>query len=254
MVKACAIRIGRFFFRTRNKTFPLLIIAAFSLAVPPKTILGSEYLGNLEDFLAIGVAFAGLTVRASVIGFSYIKRGGVNKQVYANTLVTSGIFALCRNPLYLGNMAIYSAIFLMHGDLRVIALGIFLYFGIYQCIILAEEAYLGEKFGDAYTQYCQQTPRWLPRLVGIGQRFSAATQNMNFNYRLVLAKDYSTVASTALALIFVESYEQLAAGAWVDNRATVLALALSAVGVGILAGIVRTLKKRNLLTGSGQAS
>jgi protein-S-isoprenylcysteine O-methyltransferase Ste14 len=254
MVKSYAIRIGRFFFRTRNITFPLLIVAAFSVAVPPGEIFGSARLENLKDFLAIGVALAGLAVRASVIGFSYIKRGGVNKQVYANALVTSGIFGLCRNPLYLANMAIYSAIFLMHGDPRVMALGILLFFGIYQSIIFAEEAYLSEKFGNAYADYCRRTPRWLPWISGIDQRFSAATQGMNFNYRLALVKDYSTMASTAWALIFAESYEQIAAGAWQDNRATVLALASSAVLVGAFAGIVRILKKRNLLTGPSRAS
>src|SRR3546814_20757943 len=74
-------------------------------------------------------------------------------------LVTGGIFGVCRNPLYLGNMLIYAGVFLMHGHPLVVALGIISYFLIYQSIIAAEEFFLRGKFGQAYADYRSEERR-----------------------------------------------------------------------------------------------
>ena len=66
--------------------------------------------------MAVLIAMSGLAVRGVVIGLAYIKRGGLNKKVYAANLVTEGMFSVCRNPLYVGNMLIYTGEFLMFGN------------------------------------------------------------------------------------------------------------------------------------------
>lgn len=201
------IRIGTFFFRYRNYAFPLIVLALCLTSPPPLDVMGSRSLGILKDVVALGLALAGLTLRAVVVGYAYIRRGGLNKRVHADDLVTGGIFALCRNPLYVGNVMIYSAIMLLHGSPWVVLTGIVLFVFIYQCIILAEEQFLSAKFGTAYLRYCATVPRWLPRL----GRFRQATQGMSFNLRRVVLKDYSTMASTLGGMAVVELWKYTAA-------------------------------------------
>jgi protein-S-isoprenylcysteine O-methyltransferase Ste14 len=83
-----------------------------------------------------------------------------SSRVYAKDLVTEGMFGVCRNPLYVGNMLVYIGIFLLHGDPLVAVAGIALFAFIYQCIVYAEEAFLEAKFADAYRAHCRDVPRW----------------------------------------------------------------------------------------------
>jgi protein-S-isoprenylcysteine O-methyltransferase Ste14 len=197
------IAIGNFFFKWRNYLFPLFVVALFIFRAPEPLFFGSIALEHLKDLAALGLVILGLAIRGIVIGFAYIKRGGMNKKVYADTLVTEGMFVLCRNPLYLGNMTSIIGIFLLHGDLLVVAIGCATYIFIYQCIIFAEEAYLQKKFGKDFTQYCKKTPRWFP----VVSRFKKATKKMAFSWKRVMVKDYSTIATTLIAAAAVELYE-----------------------------------------------
>jgi protein-S-isoprenylcysteine O-methyltransferase Ste14 len=228
-MKPLMIHIGNFFFTWRNKTFPLIILALFVLAVPPTELFGSESMELVKDAFALMVTLSGLAVRACVIGYAYIKRGGLNKKVYAENLVTEGMFSLCRNPLYLGNVLIYAGVFLMHGNGLVMLLGMGSYLFIYQCIIYAEEAYLANKFGDAYAAYCRDVPRWIPRL----SQFSAATEGMAFNIKRVIVKDYTTMAVAFITLALTEGYEYLA-GYGIETHQTYLAFLLSVI---VLSGL-----------------
>jgi hypothetical protein len=47
--------------------------------------------------LGFVISLVGQLVRILTIGLDYIKRGGKKKTVYAEKLVTTGIFAHCRN-------------------------------------------------------------------------------------------------------------------------------------------------------------
>ena len=117
-----------------------------------------------------------MLLRALVIGFAYIKRGGKNRQVYADNLVTEGMYVLCRNMLYVGNMLIYFGVFLLHGAPSIIIVGTLLFYFIYICIIATEENFLRNKFGEQYENYAAVTPRWF---IKIG-RFKRATIDMHF--------------------------------------------------------------------------
>jgi protein-S-isoprenylcysteine O-methyltransferase Ste14 len=238
-MKPSMIRIGNFLFRYRNQAFPALIVLLFLASPPPGDIAGSPRLEHIKDILALLVALSGLALRATVIGYAYIKRGGLNKKVYAEDLVTEGMFGICRNPLYVGNLLIYSAVFLMHGDPWVVSIGIASFLFIYQCIVYAEEDYLQRKFGDGYKAYCADVPRWLPRL----SKFGEAVEGMAFNLKRVIDKDYSTISSTLIGLASVEIYGYLARPDPSQGRAYLLLLAAFIALVSVTASVVRTLKK-----------
>ncbi len=162
--KPALVRIGDFFFKWRNHVFPVILLAIYLVFPPANRVAGSETLEVARDVAAVATVLAGLTVRSWVIGFAYIKRGGVGGKVYAADLVTSGLFGVCRNPLYVGNLLVIAGILLMHGDPWVITGGLALMLFIYHCIVAAEEWFLIAKFGSGYRAYCADVPRWGFRL------------------------------------------------------------------------------------------
>lgn len=206
------VRYGNFLFHHRNTLFPIVLVALF-IGFHPEYPRGSERLDRILDLIGIGVAMAGQALRVAVIGYVYIIRGGRNQRVYAEDLVTGGFFAHARNPLYLGNFLVLLGLFIIYNNLWVYALGI-AFFGLgYAAIVAAEEAYLKEKFGDAYLAYARDVPRWIPRLRGVRRSLSG----MRFNWRRVLLKEYgSTYAWTAGAIALLTA-ETLAHHAYAER-------------------------------------
>jgi protein-S-isoprenylcysteine O-methyltransferase Ste14 len=241
-MKNLMLKIGTFFFKYRNQAFPLIIAALFVSVPPTTTVGGSVQLERWKDFFALLVVAAGLLLRATVVGYAYIKRGGLNKRVYARDLVTEGMFGVCRNPLYVGNMLIYSGLFLFHGNPVVVVTGCLLFGFIYQCIIYAEEEFLADKFGEAYSEYCRDVPRWGLKLTA----FSASTQGMAFNFKRVIAKDYSTASSTLIALVATEFYRTAADSISEQEWSYAIVLLALFVSVIALTGLVSALKKRGV--------
>ena len=140
-------------------------------------------------------------------------------------------------------MLIYVGVFLMHGDPLVMMLGIGLFAFIYQAIILTEENYLRDKFGAGYEAYCRDVPRWVPRF----SLFSKAVDGMSFNFRKVIIKDYSTIATSLIAVILVEFYEEVAEMAALPNTGNlphIIILGGLLLSVGLVAGAIRIAKKR----------
>jgi protein-S-isoprenylcysteine O-methyltransferase Ste14 len=240
-MKSVMISVGNFLFRYRNQVFPLIIIALFLSAPPATEIAGSAALEKAANIAGWLIAGLGLLFRATVIGYAYIQRGGLNKKVYAKNLVTEGMFSICRNPLYVGNVLIYSAVFLIHGNLGVMIAGILLFCFMYQCIVYAEEAFLEDKFGEGYKAYCADVPRWIPRLA----KFSQATHGMAFNVKRVVAKDYSTASATLITLLLAEIYQHAINSAGPDKRHVLTLAALIAL-TGLATALVSRLKKRGV--------
>ncbi|MBB3963378.1 methyltransferase family protein [Rhizobium metallidurans] len=238
-MKNLMLKVGTFFFKYRNQAFPLIIVALFVAAPPTVSIFGSTELERWKDVVALVVILSGLVLRATVIGYAYIKRGGLNKRVYAKDLVTEGMFGVCRNPLYVGNMLVYSGLFLFHGNPLVVVVGCLVFAFIYQSIIYAEEEFLADKFGQGYRDYCRNVPRWGLKL----SAFASSTEGMAFNWKRVIAKDYSTMSSTLIAVVATEFY-RLAADSITEQEIS-YAVVLGALLVAVLAftGLTSSLKK-----------
>jgi len=78
-------------------------------------------------------------------------------------LQTDGPYSVCRNPLYFGSLsyALSVACFLKSAVFAatvVVAWVVYHHF-----VVRAEEHALGLRFGEDFTNYCQRTPRFLPR-------------------------------------------------------------------------------------------
>ena len=75
-------------------------------------------------------------------------------------LVTSGIFAWTRNPIYVALDLIFFGTFLVQG--RAVFLGLALALaGLLHYQIRREEKYLAGLYGDAYRAYCERVGRYM---------------------------------------------------------------------------------------------
>ncbi|WP_104666335.1 methyltransferase family protein [Ensifer adhaerens] len=234
------IAIGNFLFRFRNQLFPAAIVVLFLLMPPAALVLDNPVLTLAKDAAAILIILAGLALRATVVGYKYIQRGGLKKKVYAKDLVTEGMFGVCRNPLYVGNMLLYTGIFLLHGNPLLIVAGVSLFAFMYQCIVYAEEAFLLRTFGEAYRAYCRDVPRWMLRL----SNFSQSTEGMTFNIRRVVGKDYSTVSAAMIAILATEMYKLATYEPSGRNTGVLVVLGGAMALVGIATAVISYKKRR----------
>lgn len=202
------ITIGNFFFRYRNSLFIILYLLLF---VPSPPLFGTTIFG--PKFYVWAIVIGGLTtvigqlIRGATIGLAYIIRGGDKGKVYAENLVTEGIFNHCRNPLYVGNILMLLGVGILANSALYIAIVMPLFLFIYQAIVLAEESYLRNKFGDQFDSYCDRVHRWLPSFPRLGNTI----RSMKFHWKRWLIKEYNTqfVWLSGITLIVLFKYPQL---------------------------------------------
>jgi len=231
------IAIGNFLFRYRNGLGPVVFLLAILFGHPTYP-LDSARLNLWTDIAGALITLSGQIVRMLAVGYEYIERGGRNYRVYASTLVRGGMFGLCRNPLYVGNILICAGVVLIVNSYVFYAMALVLVLGGYLCIVAAEEAFLRGKFGAEYEAYCREVPRWIPRL----SAWSSATRGMRFNWRRVLMKEYSTIFMVLLLLCTLKLWSEYRIGGAVmlpSTQALAIALAIWAV----LYLTARTIKK-----------
>lgn len=76
-------------------------------------------------------------------------------------LVTTGVFALSRNPIYLGMVLLCLGIALVAGSLWLLLLTLAFAYVLEKGVIAQEETYLEAKFGEIYRRYKTRVRRWI---------------------------------------------------------------------------------------------
>ena len=78
-----------------------------------------------------------------------------------SALITTGIFRLSRNPIYLADLLILTGVSLIWGKFIGLILVPLLGWVLFRRFIAGEEARLREIFGEDYTAYTARTRRWI---------------------------------------------------------------------------------------------
>ena len=78
-----------------------------------------------------------------------------------SALVTGGVFALSRNPIYLGDALVLAGFLLINDGFLALPLVPAFMLLITRRYILGEEARILATFGDEYAAYCRHTRRWI---------------------------------------------------------------------------------------------
>jgi protein-S-isoprenylcysteine O-methyltransferase Ste14 len=228
------ISIGNFFFHYRNGLFPLV----YALLLFKSQPLLEDY--RVAALIGFVVAALGQALRAVTIGLEYIIRGGRKRQVYAEKLVQGGIFAHCRNPLYVGNFTIIVGIAIASNSLLFVSVAVPFFIFAYWAIIQAEENFLRGKFGQEFDDYCARVNRLLPSFAGLGQTLSS----MTFNWRRLITAEYGSAYIWLAAIILVTLKNVWLSGEYEARQPMVLGLWVS-FGVVTLCYVLARLSKKS---------
>ena len=189
---------GDLLFRWRGY-LPLVMLPLFALGLLdaglPQPVTGSI---RGVQVAAVAIALAGLTVRVIAIGTAAegtSERSTVNPR--ASCLRTTGLYSLVRHPLYAGNTitAIGLAAFTTCWHLPVIVLLLGLLY--HERIAAREEAFLEERFGNAFRSWADEVPAMLPLIT----RYRRS--DVPFGWRRPLGSEFHglmTIASVVFAL------------------------------------------------------
>jgi protein-S-isoprenylcysteine O-methyltransferase Ste14 len=232
-------RNGAWLFRWRSY-LPLVFIAVMIPAFQEfRYPFDSHAYHRIWEMFCFAITLVGLLIRCYTIGYVPKGTSGRNtKSQVADTLNTTGMYSVIRNPLYLGNffMMLGVNMFVRVWWVCVIyALAFWLY---YERIIMAEEAFLKDKFGEEYENYLRRTPVFIPNFK-LWQ-----PPILPFSLRNVMRREYSGFFGAIAAFTALEF-----AGEYVVQGAIVF----DPVWVGIFSfGLLvyltlRTLKKKTRL-------
>ncbi len=144
---------------------PLILIAMLVAGVGLQALLPLGWLSSVASGWRIGIGSVVSLVGLSVIvrAVQTLRRHATNVNPYqpSLTIVTSGIYARTRNPIYVGGITVtlgIALIFALDWLLLVQLPGwAVLHFG----VVLREERYLEGKFGGPYAAYKKAVRRYL---------------------------------------------------------------------------------------------
>jgi len=230
---------GNWFFRWRSY-LPLVMIGIFLLALGElECPSDNEEIDEPWELFCLTVSFLGLGIRIFTIGHTPNGTSGRStKGLVADSLNTTGIYSVVRNPLYLGNffMGLGPALFAQVWWLVLIYSLIFFIY--YERIIFAEEVYLSNKFGDEYLSWVNMTPVIVPKYRDYRKPI------LPFSVKNVLKREYNGF----FVVIVVFFVLKVAYGLIVEKEFEVDLMFAIILGVGFIVWItLRTLKKKTTL-------
>jgi len=146
--------LGAWLFRHRTVTALPISIALLTIPASPTPA------GKWLTVAGIAAVAAGELVRLWAV--RHIGAISRTRSDRLGPLVQSGPFAYVRNPLYLGNLALWTGFALTARLVWLVPLALVLLSAAYHAIVRWEESLLESRLGDAYRVYVRHVPRWIP--------------------------------------------------------------------------------------------
>jgi protein-S-isoprenylcysteine O-methyltransferase Ste14 len=227
-MKKWPLQLGKFLFRFRSFTPLPLIALTFVIFRPLSPAPAWTWVG-------LTLALLGEGIRVASVGFAGSGTSGRENFLKADSLNTTGLYSLVRNPLYWGNMLIFAGLLTVFAN--PVALGLFVVFLFlqYHFIVLAEESFLRELHGQEYEAYCRRIRRWLPRFD------RPASPARPFNLKKVLFKENDSCFNLLFASLLVLAWKERC---FFGRLRRPLPFAAAALALILLYLGVKVLKKR----------
>lgn len=149
----------------------ILIFPPLASVIAPLTAIALEWLwplGILPRAFSMSILLPGIAIllvsgALAVGGTRAFKTAGTNidPRRPALLIVTDGPYRFTRNPMYLGMVLLQIGLGLTFSlDWSLVTAPI-LWAVLHWGVVLPEEVYLSEKFGEQYATYLESTRRWL---------------------------------------------------------------------------------------------
>lgn len=129
--------------------------AAWPLVSPPANAV------HWLRFAAAAIAAAGIAVDVAAMLAMRRARTNILPHRGADRLVTDGVFAFTRNPIYVGNTLLLAGVGLALPSGWMVAGAWLAALLVDRLAIRREERHLSARFGPAYADYVARVPRWI---------------------------------------------------------------------------------------------
>ena len=113
-----------------------------------------------------------LIVIGIILWISAVIVGNLISEIKNNNLVTNGVFAIVRNPIYSACMFISSGIILFQNNVYLFIVPVLFYLYLTILLINTEEKWLKSLYKEEYENYCKNVNRCIPM-------FKAKNNNYN---------------------------------------------------------------------------
>jgi protein-S-isoprenylcysteine O-methyltransferase Ste14 len=136
------------------------VASSFSLPFPDVLIapLFENMLFSCAGVLANVLGLAGFALSLMSFGNSF--RVGIDNE-NPDELITGGMFASSRNPVYVSFFFFFSGLTLLHLNIASIALLLCFFVPVVHNQVLREEEFMKKQYGEQYTKYCEKIRRYL---------------------------------------------------------------------------------------------
>ena len=137
-----------------------LLLTAFGLFLKKKGFLNGGDFSGLK-FLAMIIGF--LLIFIGVVLWIYaviIQR--ISREISSGNLVTTGIYSVVRNPIYLAFLCVCTGILVPAHNVYLLIFPIIFYIFLTVLMKQTEEKWLLKKFGTEYAEYCKHVNRVIP--------------------------------------------------------------------------------------------
>jgi protein-S-isoprenylcysteine O-methyltransferase Ste14 len=123
-------------------------------------LLPAAYLSSARILAGILIVF-GLAI--VFVAKAQMKRVKTNIEPWKPTtaIIDDGIYAYSRNPIYIAMILVYIGFVIIINSVWVLLLLPAVYLVMHFGVILREEKYLAEKFGEEYLNYKNKVRRWI---------------------------------------------------------------------------------------------
>jgi protein-S-isoprenylcysteine O-methyltransferase Ste14 len=183
------VHLGGWLFRQRT-WLPLPLAAALIfIPAPPSSSRGPYWIAGLM------LIAAGEWLRLwSVHHIGAISRTRSDR---LGPLIASGPFALVRNPLYIGNIALWAGFSVIGGLLWLAPVVVLVLACEYHAIVRWEETLLETRLGDRYREYAARVHRWRPSWIDPAR----SEPDTTFSWRETLFSERGTLIAIAVGFV-----------------------------------------------------
>lgn len=137
--------------------FYLVFARALQLPLPTRQ---EFFQSDVTSWLGVGMCGAGLLLfLAGLVSFGRSFRVGIDTE-HPDKLITSGVFAYTRNPIYLAFAFVLTGQFLIFPNWILLAYTV-TGFWLFHRQVLREEVFLRQHYGDEFTEYSRRVRRYL---------------------------------------------------------------------------------------------
>lgn len=235
---------GHWLFRHRSY-LPLLMLPCLALLVwlNPDRIPAMRSSSWL--LLCLAVALAGLLIRCFTVGCAASGTSGRNtRSQVADNLNTTGMYSIVRNPLYVGNYLMLLAPVLFVRSPWAVVVFTLIFWLYYERIVIAEESFLRERYGQSYQEFAARVPVFLPNPLLWKAPTKAPCP------RRMVRREYCTQLSMVSSLMVMDSLSgYLQTGSFMPGPFMQLAMAAS---LGIFLVVWLLVKRTRVLKDEGR--